>query len=135
MWTGPFHLVGVWRRPVGVPGDGADERRRAAGQNLASEVFLWERSQRCAVHHHQDCGVPARAGGMFLWVSTQICSHRWPSMTSVFTERFKVLELNLSGGRYGNAASDKIMRCSYLLSPHLMICLINLIYINWWFNP
>lgn len=56
-------MLGVRRWALGVPGDGADERRRAAGQNPAAEVFLGERSQRCPLHHHQDRGVPARPGG------------------------------------------------------------------------
>lgn len=35
-----LNLSGVRRRALSVPGDGADERRRAAGQNPAAEVFL-----------------------------------------------------------------------------------------------
>lgn len=57
---------GVWWWSLCVLGDGADERRRAAGQNPTTEVFLRERSQCRPLHHHKDCRVPACTGGMSL---------------------------------------------------------------------
>ncbi len=57
--------AGLWWRQVCVSGDGADERRRAAGPDPAAEVLLRARDLSCALHHHQDCGVSAFTGGQF----------------------------------------------------------------------
>lgn len=56
--TGRLSVSGVWWGQVCIPGDGADEGRGAAGQDPQAEVFLWERGQCCALHHHQDCWLP-----------------------------------------------------------------------------
>lgn len=89
-----FFVVGVRRRPLGVPGDGADERRRAAGQNPPTEVFLRARSQRRPLHHHQDHGVPARQRGALLFREVNGCfcgaaDELWP--------RFKTSARHLMG--------------------------------------
>lgn len=56
-------VPGVRQQQAGVPGDGADARRRAAGPHPQAEVLLGEGGQRCAAHHHSDRGVPALPGG------------------------------------------------------------------------
>lgn len=53
-----LHVSGVWWGQVRLPGDRADEGRGAVGQDPQAEVFLRERGQRCALHHHQDCWLP-----------------------------------------------------------------------------
>lgn len=54
---------GVRQQQAGVPGDGADAWRRAAGPHPQAEVLLGEGGQRRAAHHHPDRGVPALPGG------------------------------------------------------------------------
>lgn len=51
-------VSGLWWGQIRIPGDGADERRWAVGQDPQTEVLLWERGQCCALHHHQDCSLP-----------------------------------------------------------------------------
>lgn len=43
-----FSALGVWRRPVCLPGSGVTERRRAAGQSPDAAKFYRE---RCVRHH------------------------------------------------------------------------------------
>lgn len=77
--------AGVRQQQAGVPGDGADAWRRAAGPHPQAEVLLREGGQRRAAHHHPDRGVPALSGGETTPTFTQA---RRPLDESGNTSRF-----------------------------------------------
>lgn len=56
-------LIGVWWRPVRLPGSGLTERRRAAGQSSEGAKFYRERRVRHHLHADKNCGIFTLTGG------------------------------------------------------------------------